>query len=103
MNRFILQFAIIFSLYLALSPLMSVQASSDLDDITIRVIGLDEVPASSMQIINLPEPDLGEMNDINEAIANSPDINTGIDAIADGPGRDSPESDMPEVGVGNGN
>ncbi|NOZ52721.1 MAG: hypothetical protein GXP08_06190 [Gammaproteobacteria bacterium] len=86
MNRFILQFAAIFCLYLALSPLVLAQASSNnLDNITIRVIGLDEVPTSSMQIIELPEPDLGEMNDINEEVANNPGINDGMDTITDGP------------------
>jgi len=92
MNRFIVQWIIIFGLYLTLSSPALAQAPNDLDDITIRVIGLDEVPTSSMQIIDLPEPDLGEMNDINEEIANSPDISDSVGNIVDVPGIGSGDS-----------
>lgn len=88
MNRFILQFLVTFiatfSLYLTLTPVALVQASDDLDNITIRVIGLDEVPASSMQVIELPEPDLGEMNDINAEIAKKPGNGRGAEDITSG-------------------
>ena len=96
MNRFILQFLVTFiatfSLYLTLTPVALVQASDDLDNITIRVIGLDEIPASSMQVIELPEPDLGEMNDINEEIAKTPGGN-GVEGITSGnDGNTSPSA-----------
>ncbi len=94
MNRFILQFLVTFiatfSLYSMLTPIALVQASDDLDNITIRVIGLDEVPTSSMQVIELPEPDLGEINDINEAIAKTPSNNNGASAGSTDPPAAAP-------------
>lgn len=94
MSRFILQFLITFiatfSLYSMLTPIALAQASDNLDNITIRVIGLDEVPTTSMQVIELPEPDLGEMNDINEEIAKNPgNINGGETAGTDGSAIDN--------------
>ena len=45
-----------------------VYAEADLDDVTMRVIGLDEIPTHSLQIIELPQADLGELADINESL-----------------------------------
>jgi hypothetical protein len=45
-----------------------VRAETDLDDVTMRVIGLDEIPTHSLQIIELPQADLGELADINESL-----------------------------------
>jgi len=46
----------------------TVRAETDLDDVTMRVIGLDEIPTHSLQIIELPQSDLGELSDINESL-----------------------------------
>jgi hypothetical protein len=63
------------------------------DDITIRVIGLDEVPSSSLRVIELPDPDLGEIADINESIIsetpNAP-IGTPGDSVSNGGGVANP-------------
>lgn len=56
---FLTLFSILFS------PVAS--AESALDDVTMRVIGLDEIPSSSLRIIEIPQPDLGEFADINES------------------------------------
>jgi hypothetical protein len=54
---------------LACSHVAYAQSEDNFDDITIRVIGLDEVPKTTMQVIEFPEPDLGEMNDIREGVS----------------------------------
>ena len=56
-------------------PLALAQTADDLDDITIRVIGLDEIPSTTMQVVDFPEPDLGEMNNIQEGVTRH---NTGL-------------------------
>jgi len=40
----------------------------DLEDVTVRVLDLNEVPDDSVELIQLPEPDLGEMVDRVESI-----------------------------------
>lgn len=44
----------------------AVYSKNDLDEVTMRVIGLDEIPVNSFQI-QLPGTDLEGMADINEA------------------------------------
>lgn len=77
-----------------------VNAESALDDVTMRVIGLDEIPSSSLRIIEIPQPDLGEFADINESFIPPtthqavPEPASGMDSITTVPdegGNNTPQ------------
>ena len=40
----------------------------ELEDVTIQVIELNQVPGANVELIKLPEPDLGEMHDRTEGV-----------------------------------
>lgn len=65
-STFVMTIAMTMVLLLTLSTVVC--AETDLDDVTMRVIGLDEIPTHSLQIIELPQADLGELADINESL-----------------------------------
>ena len=46
----------------------AVLAGGDLDDISIQVIGLDEIPEDALERIPLPSPDHNGLTDIREGI-----------------------------------
>ena len=72
------------------------------DDVTIRVIGLDEVPSNSLRVIELPDPDLGEIADINENILSetpSPQFASPPgDSLGGGGAPAAPEPPVPSTG-----
>lgn len=72
------------------SPMVS--AESALDDVTMRVIGLDEIPATSLRIIEIPQPDLGELADIHESfVSPTQDLTSppaGTDSVVNVPPDD---------------
>ena len=88
------------ALMLILSPGIKAETDPGLDDVTITVIGLDEVPTRSLQVIELPEPDLGEIADINERISTDTPLATEIgfgDAVTGG--GDASNQEPAGVGV----
>lgn len=70
MTKFLPKFNLPAMLIAAQFTLVSsaVFAGGDLDDISIQVIGLDEIPADALERIPLPSPDHGGLTDIREGI-----------------------------------
>jgi len=63
----------------------SIVNADELDDISIQVIGLDEIPENALERIPLPDPDFGNLNDIHQNIILNQSSKLGaseIDAIA---------------------
>lgn len=58
--------------------------AQDLDDLTMKVIGLEEIPGDSFQI-EIPEAALGDIADLNE-VNGGPSLGLGGDAIVATPG-----------------
>lgn len=55
-------------LLLSVSGFCSASGIRELEEVTIKVIGLEEVPESGVPLIQLPDPDLGEMKDRMETV-----------------------------------
>lgn len=89
----ILKFKTILNLLFLVALQLSISATchaavSDLDDISIQVIGLDEIPDDALERIPLPTPDFGGLTDIREGIILNRPVTAGDVSgdLVNGPG-----------------
>lgn len=61
------QLIILFSLGLLLA-IPTIVFSDELEDVTIQVIGLDEIPENTLERIPIPSPNFGSLIDIHQGI-----------------------------------